>query len=170
MYIDPDIKKYLRYDAETGKIFWKLNKGSNGKAGNEAGGQNCGYLRIKLNRKYYKTHRIAWLLTYGSWPKDQIDHINGNGLDNRLENLRAVSPNENSRNQKLHKNNTSGTVGVYFNKIAQNYQASIKINGKKKHLGCFKNKEEAVAARAVANIKYNFHENHGRKEINIYGY
>jgi hypothetical protein len=170
MYIDPDIKKYLRYDAETGKIFWKLNKGSTGKAGNEAGGQNCGYIRIKLNRKSYKAHRIAWLLTYGSWPEDQIDHINGNGLDNRLENLRAVSSGENLRNQKIPKNNTSGTIGVSFNKREQYYLASIQINGKSKYLGVFKNKEEAIAARAAANIKYNFHENHGRKEINVYGY
>jgi hypothetical protein len=110
------------------------------------------------------------LLTYGSWPEDQIDHINGNGLDNRLENLRAVSNGENLRNQKIPKNNTSGTIGVSFYKRHQKYQASIKINGIRKHLGYFKNKEEAIAARAVANIKYNFHENHGRKEINIYGY
>jgi hypothetical protein len=57
-----------------------------------------------------------------------------------------------------------------FDKRDQNYQARIKVNGKSKHLGYFKNKEEAIAAREAANIKYNFHENHGRKEINIYGY
>ena len=170
MYIDPDIKKYLRYDAETGKLFWKLNKGTTGKAGNEAGGQNYGYLRIKINRKSYKAHRIAWLLTYGSWPVDQIDHINGNKKDNRLENLRAVSSGENARNQKIPKNNTSGAIGVSFYKKGQYYQASIQINGKSKYLGVFKNKEEAIAARVAANIKYNFHENHGRKEINVYGY
>ena len=77
MYIDPDIKKYLRYDAETGKIFWKLNKGGNTKTGNEAGWMDKGgYFIIKLNRKAYQAHRIAWLLTYASWPEDQIDHIN----------------------------------------------------------------------------------------------
>ena len=169
MYIDPDIKKYLRYDAETGKIFWKTNRGAS-KAGNEAGWPDKRYCRIEINRKKYQAHRIAWLLTYGSWPVDQIDHINGNTKDNRLENLRDVSPIENLRNQKIYKNNTSGTVGVCFNKRGQNYQASIKINGKHKHLGYFKNKEEAVVARVAANTKYNFHENHGRKEINVYGY
>jgi hypothetical protein len=169
MYIDPDIKKYLRYDAETGKIFWKLNKGAS-KAGNEAGWEDRFYHRITINRKTYHAHRIAWLLTYGSWPVDQIDHINGNGLDNRLENLRAVSSIENLRNQKIPKNNTSGTIGVSFDKRKQYYLASIMINGKSKNLGYFKNKEEAIAARAAANIKYNFHENHGRKEAKVYGY
>jgi hypothetical protein len=171
MYIDPDIKKYLRYDAETGKIFWKLNKGGNGKAGNEAGWMDKGgYFIIEINRKKYKAHRIAWLLTYGSWPEDEIDHINGNTKDNRLENLRDVSHRENLRNKKIYKNNTSGTIGVSFDKSKQGYQASIQINGKSKNLGVFKNKEEAIAARAAANIKYNFHENHGRKESNIYVY
>ena len=171
MYIDPDIKKYLRYDAETGKIFWKLNKGSTGKAGNEAGSMDKnGYSIIEINRKRYKAHRIAWLLTYGSWPEDKIDHINGNKKDNRLENLRDVSLIENARNKKIYKNNTSGTLGVSFDKRGQNYLARIMVNGKSKHLGYFKNKEEAIAARAAANIKYNFHENHGRKEINVYGY
>jgi hypothetical protein len=169
MYIDPDIKKYLRYDAETGKIFWKISRGT-AKAGNEAGWFYKPYYSLRINKKKYKAHRIAWLLTYGSWPVDQIDHINGNTKDNRLANLRDVSNRENLRNQKIPKNNTSGTLGVSFNKRKQNYQASIKINGKSKHLGYFKNKEEAIAARAVANIEYNFHKNHGRKEINIYGY
>ena len=170
MYIDPDIKKYLRYDAETGKLFWKLNKGRAGKAGNEAGWFEKRYCRVTINRKKYQAHRIAWLLTYGSWPEDQIDHINGSTKDNRLENLRVVSYRENARNQKIPKNNTSGTIGVCFHKRGQKYVSYIKINGKSKHLGYFKNKEEAVAARAAANIKYNFHENHGRKESNIYGY
>jgi hypothetical protein len=85
-------------------------------------------------------------------------------VDNRLENLRAVSSGENLRNQKIYKNNTSGTIGVSFHKSYKSYRASITINGKTKHLGLFKNKEEAIAARAAANIKYNFHENHGRKE------
>ena len=169
MYIDPDIKKYLRYDAETGKIFWKLNKGAS-KAGNEAGCEDRFYHRMTINRKIYHAHRIAWLLTYGSWPEDEIDHINGNTKDNRLENLRDVSHRENLRNKKIYKNNTSGTLGVSFDKSKQGYQASIMINGKTKNLGVFKNKEEAIAARAVANIKYNFHENHGRKESNIYVY
>ena len=128
-----------------------------------------GYSIIEVNRKSYKAHRIAWLLTYGSWPEDQIDHINGNGLDNRLENLRAVSNGENLRNKKIYKNNTSGTLGVSFDKRCQNYQAKIMINKKYKHLGYFKNKEEAIAARAAANIKYNFHENHGRKETKFNG-
>ena len=170
MYIDPDIKKYLRYDAETGKLFWKLNKGRAGKAGNEAGWFDKGYCRVEINRKKYQAHRIAWLLTYGSWPVDQIDHINGITNDNRLTNLRDVSLIENARNKKIYKNNTSGTLGVYFYKRGQNYQANITINGKSKHLGYFKNKEEAIAARAAANIKYNFHENHGRKEAKVYGY
>jgi hypothetical protein len=170
MYIDPDIKKYLRYDAETGKLFWKLNKGRAGKAGNEAGWFEKRYCRVTINRKKYQAHRIAWLLTYGSWPVDQIDHINGNKKDNRLENLRDVSSRENARNRKIHKNNTSGALGVSFNKRGQNYQAKIMVNKKSKHLGYFKNKEEAIAARAAANIKYNFHENHGRKETKFNGY
>ena len=169
MYIDPDIKKYLRYDAETGKIFWKINKGV-AKANNEAGWEDHRYCRVAINRKKYQAHRIAWLLTYGSWPVDQIDHINGNKKDNRLENLRDVSNGENLRNQKIPKNNTSGTLGVSFDKRRQNYQAKIMVNKKSKHLGYFKNKEEAIAARAAANIKYNFHENHGRKETKFNGY
>jgi len=169
MYIDPDIKKYLRYDAETGKIFWKISKGV-AKANNEAGWEDHRYCRVAINRKKYQAHRIAWLLTYGSWPVDQIDHINGNKKDNRLENFRDVSNRENLRNQKIPKNNTSGTLGVSFYKSKQGYVASIMINGKSKYLGVFKNKEEAIAARAAANIKYNFHENHGRKEAKVYGY
>jgi len=169
MYIDPDIKKYLRYDAETGKIFWKIHKGAS-KAGNEAGWDDGFYHRITINRKTCHAHRIAWLLTYGSWPVEQIDHINGNTKDNRLANLRNVSNRENSRNKKIYKNNTSGTLGVSFDKSKQGYVASIMINGKHKNLGVFKNKEEASAARAAANIKYNFHENHGRKETKVYGY
>jgi hypothetical protein len=87
-----------------GRYFGSLTKAVHAKAGNESGWMdNCGYFIIKLNRKTYKAHRIAWLLTYGSWPEDQIDHINGNGLDNRLENLRDVSNRENLRNKKIPK-------------------------------------------------------------------
>ena len=181
-------RELLTYNPDTGKLFWKerpakyfknpnYTKCWNTKwAGKEAfknitrrkSGQIARLEGRVLNKSYY-THRIAWLMYYGEWPKNQIDHINQDPTDNRIKNLRDVTNAENHRNQTLRSTNTSGYIGVSFYKGKNKYAAELIINGVKKWLGYYDTVEEAVAARAVANINYNFHPNHGNskgKEIN----
>jgi len=93
---------------------------------------------------------------------EQIDHINGDRSDNRIENLRAVINADNGRNQKLRVSNSSGVMGVGFCKRAGKWRVRITINGKDKHLGIYKSYSEAVAARLTAEKLHGFHENHGR--------
>jgi hypothetical protein len=84
----------------------------------------------------------------------QIDHRNGNKLDNRLENLRPANQAENSYNQGKRKHNTSGFKGVSWSKSHQKWQATIKVNYRQKHLGYFATAEEAAAAYQEAALKY----------------
>lgn len=79
---------------------------------------------------------------------NQVDHINGNGLDNRRENLRECTHTENMRNRKIHRNNTSGYKGVYKKK--QGWFSAISVNGEFKYLGCYTEKEDAAKAYDVA--------------------
>lgn len=101
-----------------------------------------GYLKVKINRRMYKVHRIIWFMQYGYWP-DEIDHINGIKDDNRLENLREVNHEENCKNRLMRRDNTSGVTGVSFEKRRNRWIARTSINGKEKYLGSFKNLEEA---------------------------
>lgn len=88
-------------------------------------------------------------------PAILVDHINGNTLDNRKENLRTCTRRENCRHRtKLAKNNTSGIHGVYWHTEKKKWQAKIKVNYKHKHLGYFITKEDAGRARKEAEIKY----------------
>jgi len=98
----------------------------------------------------------------GAWPPDQIDHVNGVRTDNRIENLRSVTHAENGRNQAIPRNNTSGVMGVARRTRGKKWHAQIKVGGKQIHLGSFDDKDEAIAARAAADIEHGFHENHGR--------
>ena len=176
-------RELLTYNPDTGKLFWKerpvkyfknpnYTKSWNAKwAGKEAltaiTRRKSGHIArldgCVLNKSYY-THRIAWLIYYGEWPKNQIDHINQDPTDNRIENLRDVPQTDNVKNQSLHSNNKSGYTGVYFYKKQNKYAADVRINGVTKWLGYYDTVEEAVAARAVANINYNFHPNHGNSK------
>lgn len=120
-----------------------------------------GYNRGYLNGKNVMAHRAAWFLVYGEWPA-QIDHINGDRQDNRIENLRAVTNKENSRNAKTPKNNTSGVCGVTWHKASGKWMAGIRVDGKRKHLGLFRAKRAAAEAVSAAYSKFGFHKNHGR--------
>ena len=103
------------------------------------------------------------LLCYGHIPDNaEVDHINHVRTDNRLDNLRFVTKSGNRRNQSVGSKSTTGVIGVYFNKRLQKYAAQIKVDGVVHYLGLHDTLEEAAAARAEANLKFNFHANHGK--------
>jgi len=182
------LEQLLSYDPETGILTWKERplelcfsagtmKTFNVRfAGKEAGTTTNthpemvnGYYKKQFNirGKKYRAHRVAWALHHKQWPSDQIDHINGNPLDNRIENLRVVSMATNNKNKRMPSHNTSGFIGVTKNNNKTKWKAQITDSntGKLIYLGEFSNIEDAVAARAAADIEYGYHENHGRELV-----
>lgn len=121
-----------------------------------------GYLRAEIGGHLIQAHRVVFALVHGFWPNGSIDHINGDPSDNRPANLRDVTHAENMRNQKLKTTNVSGRVGVQVHKPSGKWQAAIRVNGKTKYLGLFKEIEAATAARHAAEVAHGFHTNHGR--------
>ncbi len=121
-----------------------------------------GYVRMTIDYKDYYAHRLAFLYVTGNFPVDTVDHINHNKSDNRWSNLRVVTHQENCKNTPLYSTNNSGTSGVYWHKRDKKWIACIYVNGKKKHLGCFDNKDDAIFSRKNANLAYGYHENHGK--------
>lgn len=160
-----EVLKLLEYDPVTGVFTWKVSPTNRVKVGAEAGWVQVyggkSYLTIQVNGRTYKAHRLAWLVLTGNFPEDQIDHINGQGLDNRSINLRSVSNAENGKNQRKHVTNTSGVTGVYWDKAYAKWMAAIRLNGKRKNLGRFDNFDEAVEARKNAERKLGYHPRHG---------
>lgn len=146
-----DFQKYLRYDAESGWFYWTVSVANNRiKAGCVAGKYHEGYWRLSLFSLNWAAHQVAWLFIHGEWPKFQVDHINGNTLDNRSCNLRDVNVSTNQLNRRLARidNKTTRELGVSFSE--GRFRASIQIQGKRKWLGSFKTLEEAVEARKRA--------------------
>ena len=94
----------------------------------------------------YYTHRLLWFLTKNEQPPKEIDHINNDRLDNRIENLRGVTRNQNQHNTKTPKNNTSGIKGVGLHKPSNKWVARLALNKKYIHIGCFTDKKEAEQA------------------------
>lgn len=122
-------------------------------------------INIKSNEKTknYRAHRLAILYTDGHLSPKDVDHIDGNGLSNARINLREVNALENHKNYPMYSNNTSGQIGVYWNKAAQKWHTRIKVNGKYIHGGLFISKKNAIAKRRQMEIEHGFHKNHGRK-------
>ena len=141
-----DLHRLLNYDNHTGVFTYKISIGSKVKSGSVAGASNGGgYWCIQINRKKYKAHRIAWAYIHGVWPDGKIDHINGDGLDNRIANLRCVTHAQNHQNRRTPNKNTKvGLLGVDFKK--DRFRARITINGKQHDLGRFDTAEDAHAA------------------------
>lgn len=163
-----EVSKLLKYNSKTGQLIWLVKKGSRALKGEIAGFSSKRtngkkYIRVVINDKIYMAHNIIYLLKTKNLPKQQIDHIDGCGTNNKWGNLRLVSHRENHKNKRKPSNNTSGVVGVYWTKNINKWEASIKINNKKIKLGYFINKEDAVKSRKLAEIQYGFHSNHGEE-------
>ena len=105
---------------------------------------------------YVCNPKIGRLHRYIMNPSDKlvVDHINHNPLDNRRENLRVCTIQQNSMNRSVNYNNKSGTTGVHWSNRYNRWIARIKIDGKIKYLGSYKSKEEAIEARRQAEIEY----------------
>ena len=156
-----------------GELYWKIKRyGGGGKIniGDKAGSlMKIGYYCINSSLIYQPprpelVHRIIWVMHHGAIPDDKtIDHIDSNRLNNKIENLRCVSHQDNMRNVRLHKDNKSGTCGV---RKAPRPEGSwtariVDKNKKELHLGTFKSKQEAINARKVAEVRLGYHANHG---------
>lgn len=123
-----------------------------------------GYLQTNLFKKSIFIHRLIFIYTYGYSPTS-VDHINGNKLDNRPENLREASVTENNRNVGLRKDNSSGVKGVYWKKENKKWRAQIRVDGKRKHLGYFDDLELAELVAEEARNKYHGEfANHGKQK------
>ena len=157
----------FRYDKDTGKIYWRSrpSKHASITIGTEAGTLKRDhtniYRRVKIAGQFYLTHRIAWLIHYGVWPDGELDHKDGDGLNNRIENLRDVSRQENLKNQRMYRSNKSGITGVDWHKARGKWRAKIGINGKQKTLGRFDSIDEAAEAYRKAADEIGFTERHG---------
>lgn len=156
--------EWFNYDSETGHLTWRKKKGRR-KAGDTAGKtyKNSGgktYGQVKLNQISYMTHRICFMMHYGFLPIE-VDHINGDGTDNRAKNLRCANRQTNAMNMRKFKTNTSGITGVSWDKRNKKWYSYIKINQSMINLGRFTDKFEAICARKSAESKYNFKLGHG---------
>lgn len=148
------LKELLSYDPLTGVFLWKVDR-SNIKRGTLAGRYDkAGYIRIGIDGREYRAHRLAWLYMTGEWPEIFLDHRDMDKNNNAWSNLRLATKSQNAANIGPLKSNTSGIKGVSFHsggaKGGKPWQANITKNGKAMGLGIFATKEEARAAYAAA--------------------
>lgn len=181
------LRKILRYDPDTGRLFWKsrtpdLFKTTRGKklrtaehacrqfndrfAGTEAftakqsGGARVGQL---LGKGSFLAHRIAYAIYHGVEVQGEIDHINGDRSDNRIVNLRLATRSEQSRNMPRPCTNTSGRIGVFWISRLNKWGAGITVDGTSHWLGYYDSFDHACQARELAERRFDFHPNHGRE-------
>lgn len=171
------LRRLFKYNPQTGALTWRRRSVSLFPDSRAAKSWNSRYagqpaLAVIISNGYrggtifgamYRAHRVIWAIIHGDWPQSEIDHINGDRSDNRIANLRDVDRIENARNVSVSARNISGQLGVRrINKGSGSWVATITTNKKRKHLGYFKKKSDAIAARRAAETELGFHHNHGR--------
>lgn len=144
----------LSYDPELGSFVWLVSmKGR--RAGTPAkASRPDGYVRIRVDKKLYYAHRLAWLYMTGEWPKHEIDHINGDPGDNRWCNLREATSTQNHANSRCPDHNSSGYKGVTFDRIKGRWRAYITVDGRHIFLGFFDTAKSAHDAYFQAAQRY----------------
>lgn len=172
------LRQLLRYEPETGQFFWKergpewfsaeiYQKAFNTRyAGAEAltGRDKFGYLSGSVQNCSVKAHRVAWAHFYGVWPACEVDHINGDKSDNRIDNLRDVTRSVNGRNLSVPVRTNGMPQGVWIDKrkLHRPFRAKIEVSGKQIHLGGYATPNEAHAAYLAAAKRYGFTDRHIR--------
>lgn len=153
------VREWFVYDPVTGSLTWRKSRPRSGNEGEVAGcvkgrgNKKSAYRHVSIKGRKYLVHRIAWVYVYGVLPDADIDHIDGDGLNNSLANLRLASRSENNRNRGAQCNSKSGLKGVSWHGGHAKWQAAIRAGGKDKHLGYYKSAEEAHQAYCAAATK-----------------
>jgi hypothetical protein len=137
-----------------GNLYWIESRAKNKiKANSIAGHKSARYAMVSINNKSYLLHRIIWLFHYGFFPKE-IDHIDGNKLNNKIENLREVIHNQNQYNHKINKRSTSGAKNVYLDNKRNKWIVRFNVSKKSFYFGRFDNFELAELVATEARNKY----------------
>lgn len=138
---------------EDGDLIRKVSRGGSC-AGEVVGSlQPDGYRTVRVNYTVHPVHRIIFVMHHGYVP-EQVDHIDGDRSNNRIENLRAATPITNGYNRKNGVNNTSGTKGVTWHVSNKKWQVRINVNGKRKAFGYYDDLELAELVAVEARNKY----------------
>lgn len=146
------LKELCFYDRQSGALIWRKRSSFEPRsasfntryAGKKAGRPNVkGYIYLRIDGVNYAAHRLVWLYCYGLFPKNDIDHLNRNRGDNRIENLRDATCSENNLNRSI-----KPGLGVWFDRRTKRYRAYADRNGKRTNLGNFESRAAADAARS----------------------
>lgn len=167
-----ELRRKFIYDPDTGEIFRRLGDRAWSFRGRRAfAWKSKGYRAGDYAGYTFLAHRVAWAIYTGSWPINQLDHVNGDGGDNRIANLREVTNQENCRNlgrKPRTRGPDSGVIGVYWYRKSQKWMARIKVAGEWVYLGTYVNLEDAARVRKEAEKAYGFHPNHGKRVATDY--
>jgi hypothetical protein len=155
------LKELLHYDVNTGVFIWAKGRRGCTKGAVAGGLDSHGYISIGIDGVKHMAHRLAWFYVYGYYPTE-VDHENHARADNRLDNLRDANRVSNSKNISKPITNKSGVVGVSWSKRLGKRNDKWEVRASGKFLGYFDDFFEAVCTRRAAEVKYNFHPNHGK--------
>jgi hypothetical protein len=145
MITQPELRALLLYRPYSGIFVWRVSPAKGVPAGTVAGSLHpSGHVYISIKRRLYAAHRLAWLYQYGHWPASFVDHINGDGSDNRLSNLRLLDRTKNLQAaRKARADSRSGLLGACYRKDVNKWQARIQRDHVSVSLGLYDSAEEA---------------------------
>ena len=172
------LRESLSYNNDTGALTWRFRPRGHFNTDHAWRRFNSAYFGKpaldSINCRGYRTgacmgvrllaHRVAWALETGAWPENEIDHIDGDRSNNRIENLRDVSAQTNMKNTPLRLTTSSGHVGISWHSQSKKWQANIGSGRSYYYLGLFADINDAIAARKAAEVKHGFHPTHGRHQ------
>lgn len=162
------LRDVLDYDPISGVLTWRVQLAPRGKVGTTAGCSANAYtskkkrIAIRVDGELRLAHRIAWMMYYGEEPSGQVDHIDGNPLNNAISNLRLATNAQNGRNRGANLTNKSGWKGVSWDAARKKWRAQIGVDGKVVPLGRFDDIKEAAEAYIFAALE--FHGEYARLE------
>ena len=155
-------------------LYWKPISSSGRKRSSQYANKKCGcvsamgYIQVRMGVDKFMAHRIIWAMHYGYWPKNGIDHINGDKTDNRIDNMRETTQFENSKNAGKYPR-TENWIATGVSRHKNKFKATAQVNKQKVHIGVYKCHTAAMIARKLFDINKGFTDRHGsQRKSGIY--